>query len=75
MLNNRCKIKLSEFLLHDLADDFFQPVILFGGKDGLHKKCFALAGWNLLQNGPRLPLLRVIQVGAENVLGLFHASL
>mgnify|MGYP007114920000 CR=1 FL=1 len=35
----------------------------------------ALAGWNLLQNGPRLPLLRGIQVGAENVLGLFHASL
>ena len=75
MLNNRCKIKLSEFLLHDLADDFFQPVILFGGKDGLHEKRFALAGWDLREDGPRLPLLRVIQVGAENVLGLFHASL
>lgn len=48
---------------------------MFGGKDSPHKKRFALAGWNLLQDGPRLPLLRVIQVGAENILGLFHASL
>ena len=61
--------------MQGLADDLFQPVILFGGKDGLHKKCFALAGWDLLQYVPRLPLLRVIRVGAENILGLFHASL
>ncbi len=47
--------------------------ILFGGKDGLYEKCFSLAGWNPLQDGPRL-LLRVILVRAENILGLFHAS-
>lgn len=61
--------------MHDLADGFLQPVILFGGKDGLYEKCFSLAGWNPLQDGPRLPLLRVIMVRAENILGLFHASL
>ncbi len=61
--------------MHDLADGFLQPVILFSGKDGLHKKYFALAGWDLLQDGPSLPLPWVVQVWAENILGLFHASL
>ena len=61
--------------MHDLADDSLQPVILLGGKDGLHKKRFALTGWDLLQDCPRLPLPWVVQVRAENILGLFHASL
>ena len=73
-MRNSCKVKLLEFLLHDLADDFLQPVILFGGKDGPCQERFALAGWNLFQDGPRLPLLRVIRVWSENILGLFHAS-
>lgn len=62
-------------VLRFLAENCLQPVILFGVKDGLHEKHFALAGWDLLQDCPRLPLLWVIQVGAENVLGLFRASL
>ena len=69
------KVKLLEFLLHDLADNFLQPIILLRGKDSLHEKRFALAGWDLLQDGPCLPLLWLIQVGTENILGLFHASL
>ena len=74
-MRNSCKVKLLEFLLHDLADDLLQLVILFGGKDGPRQERFALAGWDLFQCGPRLPLLRVLQVGAENILGPFHASL
>ena len=73
-MRNSRKGKLLEFLLHDLADGFLQPVILFGGKDGLHEKRFALAGWDLREDGPRLPLLRIVQVRAENILGVFHAS-
>ena len=61
--------------MHDLADDLLQPVILFGSKDSPRQKRFALAGWNLHQDAPRLPLLWVIRVWAENILGLFHASL
>ena len=73
-MGNRRKVKLLNFLLHDLADDLLQPVILFGGKDSPRQKCLALAGRDLFQYGPRLPLLWIIQVGAENILGLFHAS-
>ena len=45
-VGNSGQVKLLEFLLHDLADDFLQPVILFGGKDSLHEKRFALARWD-----------------------------
>ena len=73
-VGNSGQVKLLEFLLHDLADDFLQPIILLNGKDSQCQKCFALAGWDLLQDGPCPPLLWFIHVGTENILRLFHAS-
>ena len=63
-----------QLLSHHLADAFLQPICLFCRKDALHQKLFAFGRRHLLQQRPRVAVLRFIEVRAENILRSFHTS-